>query len=756
MALMFGQSAAPIAAADLVSGPVYGGSFAWTIPALTTVAPTGNGFLGITTFHGRFLAAERNGIVSSSMDGATWVGRLLPGPIGDANTAVIAAGTNRVAIMGMGVAWTSLDGDAWMAASAAPQGPAKPTAMIALADGFVAIGIASGGRRAAAWSSADGSTWVASPDQSAFAHFCPTALAASPAGRVVAVGDDCYPNLARPAAAISDDGGLTWRRAPAQTPLSEEGLLTGVVAGGPGFLAVGSVIRDVYPGWPPGAAMFVSADGLTWRRVGYFAKASLFRYGQGPFLAAVPGGYLAVDTGTGRPSTFVSVDGLRWTRSTPLPATPGTFDSDVSDAFKGFAVNGNAIVGVGTTDQLLSVDAPRLGAFSVVGALTPRPAVIGQIPVPPVVPTPRPPSVQAQPHFPGRVTWAVAPLPVSVPPGDAAEGSWVADITRWRGGFAAVGWEILAKIGGRSVVWTSADGARWTDHPLPPGCDYAGEIAATRSTIVVASNAGICRSTDGVRWTRATDTPHRIGGLADVIAAGTGFVLTMSYDTASLASIRVWRSSDGLYWRTAGHPAAFTNRRPFAVATGPRGIVILGQRFLTGSRQTVVPLRSRDAITWSSGLRQAAFEPESPGLGRMISGGPGYIAAGSYQPRSRVGAAIWTSSDGLAWKRVHVVLPASGFVEFDGLARIGPGYAVVGLLSPASQENPARPSVWLSPDGSRWRSAVSLPLPTDGTLDWVQLTGAAGGSAGLVAVGNRSETGRHPAAEVWTGTYLAP
>jgi hypothetical protein len=115
--------------------------------------------------------------------------------------ALIAAGTNRVAIIGRGAAWTSVDGgiwawtsvdgDTWISASGPPLGPAQPTAMAALADGFVAVGVAPDGRRAAAWVSADGSSWTASPDQPAFDHFCPTAIASAPTGRVVAVGDDC-------------------------------------------------------------------------------------------------------------------------------------------------------------------------------------------------------------------------------------------------------------------------------------------------------------------------------------------------------------------------------------------------------------------------------------------------------------------------------------------------------------------------------------------------------------------------------------
>jgi hypothetical protein len=119
-------------------------------------------------------------------------------------------------------------------------------------------------------------------------------------------------------------------------------------------------------------------------------------------------------------------------------------------------------------------------------------------------------------------------------------------------------------------------------------------------------------------------------------------------------------------------------------------------------------------------------------------------------------AAAGTSGDGLAWRRVHFVLPASGYVEVGGLARIGPGYAVVGLVAPPSQEDPAVPTVWPSPDGSRWRSGVSLPFPTDGPFDWIEIAGVAGGSARLVVVGNRSENEGPRTAEIWTGTYQAP
>jgi hypothetical protein len=752
LVVLIAQSATPAAAIEYTSGPVYGGTVTWTTPVVAPVPLPGNGFLAVTSFEGRFVAVERNGVASTSSDGRSWVGHALPGSfVGVEETAQIAAGTNRVAIIGTGAAWTTVDGDTWIAATAPPVGPAKPTAITALGDGFAAVGTAPGQRRAAAWVSADGVTWTASPDQPAFDHFCPTAVVGKSAGRIVAVGDDCYPYLARPTAAFSDDGGLTWSRAPAQSSFSEEGRLTAVVAGGPGFIGVGSGIRDVYPR-ASGAAIFVSADGSAWRRVGYFAPPASSSSGH-VFLRPVPGGYLAFATGGEKADTFVSAEGLHWTQSASVP-----INYEDANAIQGFAVNGTALIGVGTTYRHVDY-IPH--TFIVVGALSSAPAVTGQIPVPPTIPTPALPSVPRQPVFPGTVTWAVAPFPVDAPAGALVLGSEMHDVSRWMGGFAALGSETFdGEVPRRDVVWTSLNGTRWTEHVLPVKCGNMRWIAASQSAIVVASEAGICRSSDGTKWTRALDVPHQIKGFVDLTAGGPGFLLLMSYPTSPSVSAKVWRSVDGLHWRTAGHPAAFSNLDPTVIADGPRGIVVLGQQYTRGRGYDSIfrPLRSRDAVTWSRGLRQNAFEPQSFAEGRaaMIRGGPGYLATGSYQPRSRIGAAVWTSPDGLAWKRAYLMMPASGYVEVGGLARIGPGYALVGVVAPPSQEDPARPTVWLSPDGVRWRSGVSLPLPVDGAGDWADMATVAGGSVRIVAVGNRHASGGLSTAHFWTGIHHAP
>jgi hypothetical protein len=760
---MICQSTSTVTATDETSGPVFGGTFSWTTPLLASLPPVANGFLGVASFRGRFIAVGRNRLAATSSDGATWVGHPLPGPTEDLTDAQIAAGADRVVILGQGAAWVSTDGDVWASASVPPFGTSRPTAIAAHGDGFTAVGVAAGGRRAVAWATKDGSAWSPIADQPAFDHFCPRAVTTAPTGRIVAVGDDCYPYLARPAAAISDDGGLTWVRAPAQTSLSEQGLLSSIVAGASGLFAVGSITRDVFPGWPQGVAMFVSSDGVAWRRVGYFAGADGGH--NAPLINAVPGGFLVVAPGKADTRAFVSIDGTRWTTSASLPATPHAQDGDFADVMYGVAVSATTVVAVGTTDHVLFVDESILRAFTLVGALTPRPAVTGPIPVPPAIPIPRVTPAPPQPTFPGSISWAVLALPVDVPPGATVSYSTVRDVARWRGGYAAIGEVRFTSvidgsfIPGSEVVWTSPDGRTWTVHQLPPACVNGRAISATGTAIAVAGDSAICRSPDGTKWTRATDVPHAIKGFTDLITSTSGFVLAMAYPQSGSVSVKVWRSIDGLHWRTAGHPSAFKDLRPRALASSSRGIVFIGQRNVPGSgyQAADTPVRSPDAITWSRGLRQRVFQPasfEAEGAS-MIGGGPGYLAAGAYQPRSRVGAAVWTSIDGVAWKRAFVVMPDSGFVEFDGIARVGPGYAVAGLLAPRSQEDPATPMLWLSPDGSRWRSGVSLPMPANGPGSWLDIAGLAGGSTSVVAVGNRYDDKGASAAQVWTGRYGA-
>lgn len=736
-------------AIEFTTGPIYGGAFAWTVPEPALTPQRTGGFLGLTTFGGRFVALERDATVSTSTDGIAWVGHRLPGEVAiDAHAELdtaIAAGPSRVVVVRQGAAWSSADDATWTAAANPPSGTARVTAATAIGDGFIAMGVTGSERAAAVWRSADGSTWQSITNQPAFDHFCPRGLVSGTAATIVAVGDDCYPYLARPAVAVSNDGGMTWLRAPAQSAFAEEGSLHAVIPGGIGFIALGEVVRDVFPGRPY-VAIHVSSDGLAWRRVGYFAPPGVLAR---LFVAAIPGGYLALADGMGRAAAFVSVDGSRWTRSSPLPPAAHVGNDDFSETIQGVASLGNLVVAVGTSDQVAFVDEPVLDVQAFVGQLTPGPSRVGSIPVPPAVPGPVPATTTRQPAFPGTVRWQVAALPGAT---DATTGSSSAafDVRSWRGGFAVLGQELAADGAPTGVLWRSTDGIAWTRHVIPTEC--LGALAATSTTLVAAGTA-ICRSINGTDWVKAATLPHAISGLVDVVANGSTFILAMNHASPSRQAIRVWQSRDGLRWTTSGSPSTFTGREATALVAGSTGLVMLTRRFV-GSRIETAPMTSIDGRRWTLGTVQAAFAPWAQVV-LMASGGPGVLAAGAYQPRSRMGAAIWTSADGRAWARVHVVLPASGFVAVGGLAPVGRGYAMFGLLAPPSQEDPARPSAWLSPDGRRWRNPNALPLPTDGPADWVEIMAAAGGTRTVVAVGTRTAS-RTRVAQVWTGTYQAP
>jgi hypothetical protein len=738
------------AATDYATGPIYGGSIAWAMPAPTVAPDTVPGFLGVTTFGGRFVAVGRGNTALTGSDGVHWIAHQLPLPHGSDRVARIAASSNRVVIVQQGVAWTSTDGDTWTAASTPPIGP-DPSALVATTAGFVALGTAVGTHVAVVWRSTDGSAWEVVPTHPALAHFCPTAGASGASGRIVVVGNDCYQYLSRPVAIASDDGGLTWVRAPAQLPFSEEGTLQHVIAGGPGFLAVADVIRDVYP-WSPYLAIYTSDDGLAWRRVGYVPRSTAGLGLMPPYLSAIPGGYLAFGAGRDRSDVYTSVDGNHWIAARRLPGTPYGQDDDFYQAITGLATLGSTIAALGSNDHVLFIDIPVPSALAFVGTVTPGPSRTGLVPVPLPLSPPAKPIVRIQPSFPGVVSWTDRPLP-HADSDQRGSSSSASDVTNWRTGFAAVGEEDAGAGGSMPVVWTSNDGTAWTARLLPAECGGT-RIASKGTTLVVAGDRAICRSTNGVDWVLATNLPHAIKGLVDVIGTGSGFTLVMGHDSPSRVAIRAWRSTDGLAWTSVGTPSSFTGQYPMAIAAGRARSAMLAFRWAEGTGN-ITPFTSVDGTHWTKRARPVALAPSSNFEKRLLlAGGPGFVAAGRYQPRSRAGAAVWVSSDGISWRRVLFVLPSSGFIEFEGLARIGPGYAVVGLMAPPSQDDPALPMAWLSPDSVHWRNGTALPLP-DGPSDTIEIAAAAGGAKRLVAVGYRT-SGQRNQAEVWTATYRAP
>lgn len=216
-----------------------------------------------------------------SADLGGWARVLLPAP--DARTvgpgtgtatapATGAAGTGTATAPGTGPAGTSAaTAPATGAAASSTAVPrtgagtasSQVLAVTAARSGFVAVGSAGGSP--AVWTSQAGSAWAATtlPRPAGAARAMLDEVTAA-GGRVVAVGYESRhgsaPGTGKPFAAVSANGGRTWRESVLPTPPAPTVVTTLTAAGG-GFVAVGNT-------GPPGRRAMLawwSPDGSAWR-----------------------------------------------------------------------------------------------------------------------------------------------------------------------------------------------------------------------------------------------------------------------------------------------------------------------------------------------------------------------------------------------------------------------------------------------------------------------------------------------------------
>jgi len=190
----------------------------------------------------------------------------------------------------------------------------------------------------------------------------------------------------------------------------------------------------------------------------------------------------------------------------------------------------------------------------------------------------------------------------------------------------------------------------------------------------------------------------------DIAWGPAGFVAIGSFDGRSAS---VWRSSDGLAWEQAPPATALSGFCPLRIAGGPKGYVAVGSD--CGTRP--VTAISVDGRSW-------VRAPGQPPLASVVAGGPGWIAFGRFTPPGSTtpGTAVWTSPDGLAWRRTSFLRPLPPFVPDCGnpydtaamsdIARFGPGYVAVGT---STCGNDLWGAAWASPDGGTWHSVRLSP-----------------------------------------------
>ncbi len=264
--------------------------------------------------------AAEPGFEHAAMQDVAWSRGVLVA-VGYDDSAPDGARTTRI--------WSSPDGASWtvLPDSTLPAN-SHLTRVLGTADGFLASGVevaSDGSQRSVVWRSADGASWVRATDRAAFEDGIVLAIFETADG-LVAIGDareDLY--AAQPVLWRSSDGSQ-W----AQVPLPDDPFgsgaagIAGIVSGGPGYIAVGTVIDTVSPQdpaasliWPPtDGAIWTSPDLRSWTR----AEPARQLFGGEDdeaisSVVAVRGGYIAFGSAAGAAAAWSSGDAERWERA---------------------------------------------------------------------------------------------------------------------------------------------------------------------------------------------------------------------------------------------------------------------------------------------------------------------------------------------------------------------------------------------------------------------------------------------------------
>jgi hypothetical protein len=278
--------------------------------------------------------------------------------------------------------------------------------------------------------------------------------------------------------------------------------MTGIVAGGPGLVAVGLVFPGTY------AAAWTSTDGLRWARtpdVGAEGTAALA-------VAAGPAGLVAVGTRGPAAAAWRSTDGLTW-QAASLPPLPR-----------------------GGAAQLLAVTG-RPGGYIAGGWL------LG---------SDRRSAAVIWGSADGRAWTAEAPLTGGA---DAQIHGLAADATR----AVAVG---VSSVGSadRAVAWVSSNGRDWRPATveMADGSRMEAVIATPSGWLAVGSRDGSLSaaswtSTDGVSWHATPEEPALGNGrgsihMLGVARDGSGYVAVGWRDSVGNGNAVAWISPDGTTW----------------------------------------------------------------------------------------------------------------------------------------------------------------------------------------------------------------
>lgn len=320
-----------------------------------SITAGGPGFVAAGTNSSPGPQGDGDAVVWTSTDGVSWSlvphdesvfggeGRQWIHSVAQGGPGLVAVGSND----DTAAVWTSPDGITW---SQVPYdreafGESGSTIMSVTAGGPGLVAVGMDDRRVAAvWTSEDGKTWSRIPhDDTVFGGardvFMMDVAAAGPGLVAVGGGGDL-------AAIWTSPDGITWSRVPLDDDLAgvESSSIVSVTAGGPGVVAVGTVVEA--SNQP--AAVWTSIDGIAWSRVTH--DDAIFGedgWNEMRSVVAVDDGLVAVGfdvdllQGSSDAAVWISVDGIAWSR---VPHDEAVFGSD---AMSSVAFGERRVVAVG-------------------------------------------------------------------------------------------------------------------------------------------------------------------------------------------------------------------------------------------------------------------------------------------------------------------------------------------------------------------------------------------------------------------------
>ena len=279
-----------------------------------------------------------------------------------------------------------------------------------------------------------------------------------------------------------------------------------------------------------------------------------------------------------------------------------------------------------------------------------------------------------------------------------------------------------------ATVWTSPDGRSWTAAALSDLDTSAG------------ASPGIASSTAADAASQWRDTTVIVGSLT----------------TPSGTRAAAW-VSDGVdrALQAGRDPVPAEDSEMNMVTAGPLGLFAAGT--VDGS---FAMWSSTDGAMWTESPAAAKTIDASPSaqVNSLLAEGGSVYTAGSVRDGTSTDAALWSSSDGIAWRQVVNDRPAfsgaGGDRAIESLAPLQTGVVAVGAQRVGDRYEPVS---WISPDGVSWSApssgfATSAPgqavdLQDDEIARSVSSYLSPAGSTALIAVGGSAKSQR-----VWRST----